>query len=147
METVFRAIAAYIILWLLLRITARRSGQRMTSFEILLIFLLGGQMTQSILGEDRSLVNALTGVCTIALMHTLFATIKQRSRVAERIMDGTPLVVYADEQWIKESMDLVRVQKEDVMASARGEGVAKMSDVKYAIVERNGSISILKKQA
>jgi uncharacterized membrane protein YcaP (DUF421 family) len=54
MEVVFRAISAYLILLAMLRIKGRRQGKRMTSFEILLIFMLGGQMTQSILREDRS---------------------------------------------------------------------------------------------
>ena len=146
METVFRAIAAYLILLIMLRITGRRQGKRMTSFEILLIFLLGGQMTQSILGEDRSLVNAFIGVSTVALMHALFATLKQRSEFAERLIDGTPILVYADGRWIEESMDMVRVQREDVRASARGEGIHDFEKVRYAIVERNGSISLIKKE-
>lgn len=145
METIVRAASAYLILLILLRVTGRRQGQRMTSFEILLIFLLGGQMTQAILGEDKSLVNAVTGVSTVALMHALFATLKQRSPMIERLIDGTPVIVYANDQWIRDAMDMVRVQKEDVMASARGEGIEKMSEIKFAIVERNGSISILKK--
>lgn len=146
MDTVFRAAAAYLILLLMLTITGRRQGKRMTSFEILLIFLLGGQMTQSILGEDRSLVNAFVGVSTVALMHTLFATLKQRSRFVERLVDGTPILVYADGRWIEDSMDMVRVQREDVRASARGEGIDDFDQVRYAIVERNGSISIIQKQ-
>lgn len=145
METVFRAIAAYMVLLVMLRITGRRQGKRMTSFEILLIFLLGGQMTQSILGEDRSFVNAFIGVSTVALMHALFATWKQRSELVERLVDGTPILVYADGRWIEESMDMVRVQREDVRASARGEGIDDFEKVRYAIVERNGSISIIKK--
>src|SRR5215210_6652859 len=103
MDTIARAAAAYLILLILLRVTGRRQGQRMTSFEILLIFLLGGQMTQSILGEDRSLVNAVTGVSTVALMHSVVASLKQRSPLAERIVDGTPVIVYADDRWIENS--------------------------------------------
>ena len=146
METVFRAIAAYLVLLVMLRITGRRQGKRMTSFEILLIFLLGGQMTQSILGEDRSFVNAFIGVTTVALMHALFATWKQRSEFVERLVDGTPILVYADGRWIEDSMDMVRVQREDVHASARGDGIDDFGKVRYAIVERNGSISIITKE-
>ena len=146
METVFRAIAAYLVLLLMLRITGRRQGKRMTSFEILLIFLLGGQMTQSILGEDRSFTNALLGVSTVALMHAFFATVKQYSPFAERLIDGTPIIVFANGEWLDECMDMVRVQREDVLASARGEGIHTIEEIRYAIVERNGSISLIKKE-
>lgn len=146
MDTVFRAAAAYFLLLVMLRVTGRRQGKRMTSFEILLIFLLGGQMTQTILGEDRSFVNALIGVSTVGLLHAALATLKQRSSLAERLIDGTPLIVYANGQWMDESMDMVRVQREDILSSARGEGIADMKEARYAIVERNGSISVVKKQ-
>ncbi|HYP07915.1 MAG TPA: YetF domain-containing protein, partial [Bryobacteraceae bacterium] len=72
-------------------------------------------------------------------------TWKQRSELVERLVDGTPILVYADGRWIEESMDMVRVQREDVRASARGEGIDDFEKVRYAIVERNGSISIIKK--
>lgn len=65
----------------------------MTTFEILLIFLLGGQMTQSILGDDRSFTNALLGVSTVALMHTFVAWIKTKSARAARLIDDTPLLI------------------------------------------------------
>src|SRR5688500_9697347 len=114
METVLRAIAAYLVLLLMLRITGRRQGKRMTSFDILLIFLLGGQMTQSILGEDRSFTNAVLGVSTVALMHALFATLKQYSPRAERLIDGTPIIIFANGEWIDESNEIVPVQPEDI---------------------------------
>ena len=91
-------------------------------------------------------MNAVIGVSTIALMHALFATLKQRSELAERIIDGTPLIIFADGKWLDDSMDLVRVQREDVLATARGEGIESLQQIRFAIVERNGSISIIKKQ-
>ena len=146
MGTVFRAIAAYWILLFLLRLTGRRTGKRFTPFEILLIFLLGGQMTQSILGDDRSLTNALIGVTTVALMHSFVAWLKLRSKTLAQIVDGTPLIVYCDGEWIEDSMRMLRVEKEDVLASARQDGIETLHNVRYAIVERNGAISIIKKE-
>jgi len=73
MGTITKAAAAYLVLLLLLLITGRRTGKRIATFEILLIFLLGGQMTQTIIGEDRSFTNALTGVSTIALCHAFIS--------------------------------------------------------------------------
>lgn len=146
MGTVVRAIAAYWILLLLLRLTGRRTGKRLTPFEILLIFLLGGQMTQAILGDDRSLTNALIGVTTIALMHAFVAWLKLRWKGLARVMDGTPLIIFADGEWVDESMRLVRLDKEDVLASARQDGIEYLHQIRYAIVERNGAISIIKKE-
>jgi uncharacterized membrane protein YcaP (DUF421 family) len=147
METVFKAAAAYFVLLLILRVTGRRTGKRMTTFEILLIFLLGGQMTQTILGDDRSFTNALLGVSTVGLLHASVAYLKQKSHRIAKVVDGTPLVIFADGEWQRSCMEMVRVQKEDVLASAREEGIDKLEDIRYAIVERNGAISIIKKDS
>jgi uncharacterized membrane protein YcaP (DUF421 family) len=147
METVFRAIIAYWVLLLVLRLTGRRSGKRMTPFEILLIFLLGGQMTQAILGDDRSLTNALIGVSTVGLMHAFVATVKLKWTALAKVIDGTPVVIYADDTFLDDRMNMVRVSREDVMASAREDGVEHMKKIRYAIVERNGAISIITKDS
>lgn len=146
METILRAIAAYWILLFLLRVSGRRTGKRLTPFEILLIFLLGGQMTQAILGEDRSLTNAITGVATVAMMHAVVSWAKLKWKGLAKAIDGTPIVIYADGEWFESRMAMVRVEREDVLASARGDGVIDMDKVRFAIVERNGAISIIAKE-
>lgn len=145
METVFKAAAAYFVLLLMLRVTGRRTGKRLTPFEILLIFLLGGQMTQSILADDRSFTNAFTGVSTVVLCHTFTAWLKTKSSRIARVIDGTPLVIYAHGEWQTDCMEMVRVQKEDVMQHAREEGLTREDQMRYVIVERNGAVSIIKK--
>jgi uncharacterized membrane protein YcaP (DUF421 family) len=144
METVFKAIAAYFTLLLLLRVTGRRTGKRMAPFEILLIFLLGGQMTQSILAEDRSFTNAFIGVSTITLCHAFVAWIKTKSERATKVIDGVPMLIYANGQWEPERMQMVRIIKEDVLQHAREEGLEREDQIKYVIVERNGALSIIK---
>lgn len=145
METIIRAVIAYWVLFLMLRITGRRVGERLTPFEILVLFLTGGQMTQAIIASDRSMTNAVLGVFTIALMHALAAFLKLKSDTFCRVADGTPVLIYADGQWLEDRMTMLRVQKEDVLASARESGVEKPEKIQYAIVERNGGISIIKK--
>lgn len=145
METVAKAAAAYFVLLLMLRITGRRTGKRMTPFEILLIFLLGGQMTQTILAEDRSFTNAFTGVSTVVLCHAFVAWCKTKWNGLARVIDGTPLVIFANGNWEYDCMDMVRVQKEDVMQHAREEGLTREDQLRYVIVERNGALSIIKK--
>lgn len=146
METVLKAAAAYFVLLLMMRVTGRRTGKRTTTFEILLIFLLGGQMTQAILADDRSFTNAFLGVTTVAMCHTFVAWWKTKSERVAHVVDGTPLIIYADGEWQRDCMNMVRVQQEDVLQHAREEGLQKMEQIRYVIVERNGALSIIKKE-
>ncbi|WP_082125372.1 YetF domain-containing protein [Silvibacterium bohemicum] len=62
-----------------------------------------------------------------------------------RIVDGTPLVALKDDQWQDEIMKGMRLDANDIMAAARTKGLRDLSQIKYAILERNGTISIIKK--
>ena len=58
-------------------------------------------------------------------------------------IDGIPLVLLRDGQWQLEQMEGLRVDREDVIAAAREKGLSSVRDIEYAVVERNGSISII----
>jgi uncharacterized membrane protein YcaP (DUF421 family) len=76
-------------------------------------------------------------------MHRLFASIKVRSPRFGIIVDGTPLTLLKSGEWQLEVMRGMRIDREDVMAAARTKGLSSIHDVAYAILERNGAISII----
>ena len=61
-------------------------------------------------------------------------------------MDGTPLTLLKNGEWQNEVLKGMKIDPEDVMAAARTKGVSSIHDVAYAILERNGAISIIKNQ-
>jgi uncharacterized membrane protein YcaP (DUF421 family) len=146
---VITIVNAAIIYWVLLfafRLIGRRGPNMMTPFEIILLFMLGGMGMTAIIGNDHSLTNALLGICTVVMMHVLVASLKGWSERFGRIVDGTPVIIYAKGQWELESMQRLRVHMQDVMAAARSQGVERLEQIKYAIVERNGGISVVKRE-
>lgn len=144
MVTIVNAAIIYWVLLFALRLMGRRGPNMMTPFEIILFFLMGGMGMQAIIGNDHSLTNALLGIFTIVMMHVLVSTLKGWSDRFGRIVDGTPVLIYGKGCWHEESMRRLRVHPQDVMAAARGQGVERMEQIKYVIVERNGGISVVK---
>ena len=143
MNTILRAAVAYLFLLLVVRVIGRRPGAQMTPFEFVLIFFIGGISIQAVVGEDHSLVNAFTAICAIALMHVLVASAKQRFPVIGRLVDGTPLLLLKRGEWQSQTMAEMRVQDVDVMEAARSRGISDLGQIKYAILERNGGVSII----
>jgi len=144
MYTVLHAIVGYFFLVLTVRVLSRRPGAQMTPFEFVIIFLVGGVIILATVGNDRSETNSVCAVLTIGLMHRLVSWFKVRFPGFGKVVDGTPLVVLKDGQWQNGIMENMRLQDTDVMAAARTKGVKTLSKVKYAILERNGAISIFK---
>ena len=144
MVTIVNAAIIYWVLLFAFRLIGRRGPSMSTPFEIILLFMLGGMGMQAIIGDDHSLTNAILGIATVVMMHVLVSTLKGWSERFGRIADGTPVIIYGKGHWQEEHMRRLRIHRQDVLAAARGQGVGRLDQVKYVVVERNGSISVLK---
>jgi uncharacterized membrane protein YcaP (DUF421 family) len=111
------------------------------------MFLFGGMAVQAIITDDRSLTNALLAVSTITVMHLAVAILKQRSPTFGKIVDGTPIVLVEHGEWQEENIRIARVQEQDVLAAARQQGLERLDQIRFAIFERNGNISIIPNKA
>ena len=80
------------------------------------------------------------------MMHRLVSWIKSLSPRLGAVIDGTPLVLLKDGEWQSEVMRGMRLNAEDVMAVGRTKGLTSIYQIKYAILERNGAISIIKNE-
>lgn len=146
MATILHAIFGYVLLTLVVRVFTRRPGAQMTLFEFVIVFLLGGVIILSTVGNDRSMTNCCCAVLAVGCMHRMVAGLKNRYPKFGEILDGTPLVLVKGGQWQDRMMRGMRVDREDVLASARLNGVSSFNGIDYAILERNGGISIIEKQ-
>ena len=146
MYTIIHAVVGYFVLLLTVRVLSRRPGAQMTPTEFVLIFLMGGVIILATVGDDHSETNAICAVITVGLIHRLIATLKLRFPRFGALVDGTPLVVLEKGQWQTEAMSKMRVADNDVMAAARTKGIKTLDEIKYAVLERNGAISVIKKQ-
>lgn len=145
MSTIVHAIVGYFFLVLAVRVLRRRPGAQMTPFEFVLIFLMGGVIILTTVGDDRSETNSACAVITISLLHRLVSLLKIRYPRIGAIVDGTPLVLLKNDQWQMEVLDKMYFHDTEVMAAARTKGVKRLDQIKYAILERIGAISIIKK--
>lgn len=145
METILRAAAGYFILMLVVRVLKRRAGSQMTLFEFVLVFLLGGVIILATVGMDRSVTNCTCAVIAVAMLHRSVAWAKSKSSVVGAVVDGTPLLLIRRGEWQDDVLRHMKVRREDLAAAARSHGVASIEEIDYAILERNGGISILRR--
>jgi uncharacterized membrane protein YcaP (DUF421 family) len=146
MDTILRAVAGYFILMLVVRVLKRRAGSQMTLFEFVLVFLMGGIIILATVGMDRSVTNCTCAVIAVALLHRSVAWAKSKSAKIGTVIDGTPLLLVKRGEWQDDVLRKMRIRKEDLAAAARANGVRSVEEIDYAILERNGGISIMKKQ-
>jgi uncharacterized membrane protein YcaP (DUF421 family) len=145
-ETVLRALTMYVFLLLIFRIAGKRSFAEITTFDFLLLLIISETTQQAMVGNDHSMTNAFLLIITLVGIDIGLSLAKQRSPVVEKWLDGLPVVIVADGKPLKEQMRAQRVDEEDVLAAARlTQGLQRMEQIKYAVLERAGGISVIPK--
>ncbi|WP_312947067.1 YetF domain-containing protein [Superficieibacter sp.] len=144
MDMIIRAVAIYLVLLVVFKIAGRRTLLQMTSFDLILLLIISEATQQALLGNDFSVTGAALTIITLIVVDMLFSMIKKYISGAESMIDGTPVILVENGELLRDKMRLADISCDDIMASARNnQGVYKLSDIKFAILERNGHISII----
>lgn len=145
MDSILRAAAMYLALMLLFRIAGRRSLGDLTTFDFVLLMIIGEATQQALLGEDFSFVNAMLVIATLIVLDVGLSLAKLKSRRLARVLDGHATLVVEHGRFLHGRMRKARLTEDDILESARdSQGVESVEQIRYAIVERNGKISIIK---
>ena len=144
MESVIRPALVYLFVLALLRLTGKRTLAQITTFDFVLLLIISEATQQALIGEDNSMINCAIVVSTLVGLNILMSLLKQRSAWFDRLLDDIPLVIVADGKPLKDRMYKARVDEDDVLDAAREScGLEHMEQIRHAILERDGQISII----
>ncbi|CAN5423934.1 MAG: DUF421 domain-containing protein [Pyrinomonadaceae bacterium] len=147
MDAVIRSAAIYLFLLIVFRISGKRSLAQITTFDFVLLLIIGEATQQGLLGQDFSITNAFIVILTLIGIDIGLSLLKQRSQSFEKLLDGVPLIILENGQPLKDRMNKARVDEGDILEAARElQGLERLEQIKYAVLERDGRISIVPKQ-
>jgi uncharacterized membrane protein YcaP (DUF421 family) len=130
MDIVFRAVALYVFVFIVMRKLGRRELSRLAPFDLVLLIVLGDAIQQGLTQDDYSVTGAIIAVSTIALLQVATSYISFRSARMERILEGEPLVVVQDGKPIERSLRRERLTMNDLAEEARSQQIASLDTVK-----------------
>lgn len=140
---VVRAVAVYAVLMVLIRMSGKRTMGQFTPFDMLLIVLLGNAVQNSLLGKDTSLGGGLLLAVTLIVINWCVAFVTSRSGRVERVVEGVPVVLARDGQLFRSVLKRELVSEQDFNEALRQNGQMTLTDVRIALLETNGSISVV----
>jgi uncharacterized membrane protein YcaP (DUF421 family) len=144
MESVVRAVAIYGILLILFRFTGKRSLGQITTFDFILLLIISEAVQNGMVGENYSLTNAFVLVLTLIVIDVGLSLLKRRAPAVEKWLEGVPVVIVEHGRPLVDRMQKARVDESDVLSFARRlHGLERMEQIKYAVLERSGEISII----
>lgn len=143
MDIVLRAVVIYAFLWLVIRALGKRELSEFTAFELVLLFVVGDLVQQSVTQNDTSISAAILAVSTIAVLIVGQSYLAFRWPRARKVLEGLPVVLVRDGAIVKEALKLERVSQDELVEQARGHGIADLSRVRLAVLEADGKVSFL----
>ena len=147
MSSVIRAACIYAFLLIIFRIAGKRTLAQITTFDLVLTLIISEAIQQALVDSDNSLTNAILLVITLVGLDIGLSMLKQRSDRIDRIVEGVPVIVLENGTLHRKQLDEERVSEAEILGAAReAHGIARMEQIKYAIVEQNGRITIVPRE-
>ena len=145
-EVVLRTAIVYLFIVFVLRISGKREVGQMSVLELIVILVISDAVQNSMVGDNTTLWGGLAAVLTLlALDYTLKAVSRRSKRVREAI-EGEPRLIIRDGRLLQHALDQEGLDMEEVRAAVRSHGVADIKDVRIAVLETDGSISVIPRE-
>jgi uncharacterized membrane protein YcaP (DUF421 family) len=143
-ESVVRTLAVYLFLMLILRGSGKRTLNQVTLFDFVLLLVLSETTQQALMGPDFSVMDCWIVVSTFVFLDLGLSRLKARFPRIDRILDGQPVIVVKEGRMLPEVSKKARIDEQDVLLAARKQqGLERLEQVKWAVLEHDGSISII----
>ena len=144
MDPVIRASAIYIFLWVILRLAGKRTLSEATTFDFVLVLIIAETTQQALLGDDFSVTNAFVLITTLVGIDILLSVLKLRFPKLEQTIDGEPMLIVDNGRPLEDRMARARIDKADILEAARRlQGLERFDQIKYAVLEQSGGITII----
>ena len=144
-EVVLRTAVVYLFLVLVLRLSGKREVGQMSILELIVILIISDAVQNSMVGENSTLWGGLIAVLTLLAMDFGLKALSSRSRRVRHVVEGEPRLLIRDGRLLDKALREEGVEVEQVRAAVRSQGIARVEEVRLAVLETDGSISVIPK--
>jgi uncharacterized membrane protein YcaP (DUF421 family) len=142
--TATRAVAVYFLMLIVIRALGKRTVGNFAAFDLIVALMLGEVVDEIIFG-DVSFLKGTVAVAVIAGAQATNSWLTWWGHGIDRVLEGTPTPIVRDGQLLEDGMRKERMNGKDVVAHLRGQGIQDLREVKLAVVEDDGSVSVLRR--
>jgi uncharacterized membrane protein YcaP (DUF421 family) len=139
-----RTSVIYILVLIGIRLTGKREVGQMTPFDLTLLLLLSNSVQNAMTGPDTSLLGGVVAAGVLLVLNYVLAEVSGMNRRFRSVIQGSPTLLIHNGQLITAHCAKEHVSPDEVERALREHGVASVGEVALAVLEVDGSISVLK---
>lgn len=143
LEILLRTTAVYLVLLIGLRLAGKRELGQMTVFDLVLLLLIANAVQNAMVGNDTSLAGGLWAALILLLLNVGFARLRMRWPKLRHLVEGSPTLLVLHGKPIQAHLQSEGLDEELLETALREHGLAEMKDVEMAVLEIDGSISVI----
>ncbi len=147
LEIVGRTVAVFAVVLAGFRLMGKRELGQMAPFDLVLILLIANAVQNAMVGPDNSLAGGLLSAIVLLAANAVTARVRALSPGAQRLLEGQPTLLVHDGKFVQEHLHHEGLSEEEVLMAMREHGIDDPAEIKLAVLEVDGSISIVPKNS
>ncbi|MBI1738076.1 MAG: DUF421 domain-containing protein [Acidobacteria bacterium] len=144
LEKIVRSLIVYLFLLLVFRMIGKRQVGQMTPFDLIVLLMISNVLQNAMIGPDNSVTGGLLGASTVLIANWVVSRAASSSKALERAIEGVPTVLIHHGHVIEANLRHENFSREDLLSNLRSQGVFDVEEVKAAILEPSGKLSVLR---
>ncbi|WP_423146470.1 DUF421 domain-containing protein [Rubrolithibacter danxiaensis] len=143
---ILRSTIIYFFVFIILRVGGKRTLGEMTTFDLVLLLIISEACQQALINDDNSITGGMLAITTLVFIDIVISLLTGKYKLFDNIINSVPLIILKDGEPFLDRMSKARLQVEDILEAARAnQGLESLDQIKYAVLEKDGSISIIPK--
>lgn len=142
-DLALRCAAIYLALLLGLRLFGKREVGQFTIFDLVMVLLIANAVQPAMTGPDSSLLGGLIVITVLLGLNWAVGWLRLRSPLVRRALQSHPTVIAQDGQWLPNALKREGLDQEEADMAVREHGIESVREVKLAVLEVDGTISIV----
>lgn len=143
LNIVLRSTAVYFFMIIAFRIFGKRELSQLSVADLVLIVLISNSVQNAMVGGDSSLLGGIVAATVLFVLNMALSYVMYRVKFVRHLVQSEPMTLIYDGQLMQKNLDKVLLTKDELMAAIREHGIEKYEDVKLAILEVDGNISVI----
>lgn len=146
LDIVFRAASVYVFILLAIRLTGKKEISQLSITDFVLIILVSNAVQNSMVGADNSLVGGLVAAVVLFAIDYGLKALTYRNKKIRKWVEGEPVMLVYKGKKVMRNLESEKISIDELETAARAHGIADISQIDLAVLETNGTISIIQKR-
>jgi uncharacterized membrane protein YcaP (DUF421 family) len=142
-EIVLRTTLVYVVVLAGLRLAGKRELGQMTVFDLVVVLLIANAVQNAMTGPDFSVQGGLIAAGVLLVLNRLIAIVRIHNESWGRLLEGMPTVLVQDGQFLEPRLRKEGLERSQIEMAIREHGIEDLGQVRLAVLETDGSISVV----